>query len=224
MALAKITILGFNQYLKDYNDDLFKNLVLPTNIDRTTLINNILNECSDFELLYANPYYMKELIGVWSKKHQRTWQKWVDALNIEYEPLYNYDRKEEWNDSGSRNKSGSNKDIYSNSTSSKGSTSDDATTTNLISAYDSNSLVNDTQSHSTGSVTNSASGTNSGTSTLTNTEEESNTNIRTGRAYGNIGVTTSQQMLQSELDISKFNIIIQITDMFIDEFCIPVYV
>jgi len=46
---------------------------------------------------------------------------------------------------------------------------------------------------------------------------------RTGRAHGNIGVTTSQQMLQSELDIVAWNIYEHITDLFLQEFVIPVY-
>ena len=43
------------------------------------------------------------------------------------------------------------------------------------------------------------------------------------RAYGNIGVTTSQQMLQSELEISEWNIYEHIADLFIDEFCVLLY-
>ena len=42
--------------------------------------------------------------------------------------------------------------------------------------------------------------------------------------YGNIGVTTSQQMLQSEIDlIPKLNVIDFITEDFHSEFCLMVY-
>ena len=41
--------------------------------------------------------------------------------------------------------------------------------------------------------------------------------------YGNIGVTTSQQMLQAELDVRAWNIYEHITDLFIKDFLIPVY-
>lgn len=51
----------------------------------------------------------------------------------------------------------------------------------------------------------------------------SNTVTHTARVHGNIGVTTSQQMLQSELDIAKWSIIEQITDLFTSEFTIAVY-
>ena len=45
----------------------------------------------------------------------------------------------------------------------------------------------------------------------------------TGRIHGNIGVTTSQQMLQSELDIARFNIYEEITDLFLKELTIYTY-
>lgn len=240
MALAKITILGFKSYLDATGDDLFKNLTIPADIDRETLINNIYNECADFECLYSDPYYMQFMIQTWSKKHLRTWQKWVDALNIEYDPLYNYDRREEWDDVGTKQVVGqnsnkhneSNSSSYENETSASATTEDEAATTNQVSAYDSSAFQNDTKSSSEGSVTNESSGSNSGSNSASgqasdigsNSLDESNTNKRTGRAYGNIGVTTSQQMLESELEIARFNIINQITDMFVDEFCIPVYV
>jgi len=45
-----------------------------------------------------------------------------------------------------------------------------------------------------------------------------------GHLYGNIGVTTSQQMLHSELDLrSKVNIYDVIAEMFYKEFCVYVY-
>ena len=47
--------------------------------------------------------------------------------------------------------------------------------------------------------------------------------IHDGRIHGNVGVTTSQQMLQAELDISAWNIYEHITDLFLNEFVIPIY-
>lgn len=41
--------------------------------------------------------------------------------------------------------------------------------------------------------------------------------------FGNIGVTTSQQMLEAELNIATWNLYEHISDIFIDEFCILVY-
>lgn len=45
----------------------------------------------------------------------------------------------------------------------------------------------------------------------------------TGRVYGNIGVTTSQQMLEAELKVRAWNIYEHITDLFLTEFVLPIY-
>lgn len=44
-----------------------------------------------------------------------------------------------------------------------------------------------------------------------------------GRVHGNIGVTTSQQMLQSELDLQLWNVYQHISDVFCKEMLITVY-
>ena len=47
---------------------------------------------------------------------------------------------------------------------------------------------------------------------------------RKGRAYGNIGVTTSQQMIESEIDLRLKNNMYQfISDSFRENFCVMVY-
>ena len=98
MATAKLTLIGMNKFLQMQNDDLFVNLSLPEGIDKDTLTNNILLRGSDFEVMYSDPYFLQEAIGMWSGKWQRTFEKWVAALAIEYSPLENYDRKEDWSD------------------------------------------------------------------------------------------------------------------------------
>ena len=54
-------------------------------------------------------------------------------------------------------------------------------------------------------------------------ETENSKNVHSGRLHGNIGVTTSQQMLEAELDIARWNIYEHITDIFLSEFIIPIY-
>lgn len=55
-------------------------------------------------------------------------------------------------------------------------------------------------------------------------QDTSGTGERNLRSHGNIGVTTSQQMLEAELDISeKINIYNFITNSFKNRFCLLVY-
>ena len=244
MSSAKITTVGFYQYMNAYNNDLFGLLNLPPGIDKDTLVNNIMLRGGEFEVVYSNPDFYKSAIGLWSNKHYRTFEKWINALNIDYNPLENYDRMEEWSDSGSRTNTGTvsdsgiRKNTGTQSTESSGKDnfkgSGNSTSSDEISAYNSNSFQNDKKNTTNSSNSNETNTTDN--NTITDNLSESNSNTRTdnlsektnsdrkGRAHGNIGVTTSQQMLQSELDIAKWNIYEQITDLFLSEFCIMVYV
>ena len=244
MSSAKITTVGFYQYMNAYNNDWFGLLNLPPGIDKDTLVNNIMLRGGEFEVVYSNPDFYKSAIGLWSNKHYRTFEKWINALNIDYNPLENYDRMEEWSDAGSRTNTGTVSDSGERKNTGKQSTettvndnfteSGNSTSSDEISAYNSNSFQNDKKN--TTNSSNSSETNTTTNSTRTDNLTESNSNTRTdnlsektnsdrkGRAHGNIGVTTSQQMLQSELDIAKWNIYEQITDLFLSEFCIMVYV
>ena len=93
MSAMKVTIRGFYDFMSYMEDDLFKNMVIPESplLDRNTLILNILQKSDDMESLYSDPYYIQESLTYWSNKWERTFQKWIDALNKQYEPLYNVD-------------------------------------------------------------------------------------------------------------------------------------
>ena len=101
MSIAKMTILGMETALNYRNESIFDLMNLPDGIDKDTVEDNILLEGGEFEVVYAEPDFLKMSIGVWARKHYRTFDKWIKALNIEYAPLENYDRKEEWDDTGS---------------------------------------------------------------------------------------------------------------------------
>lgn len=203
MSKSTMSILGLYQYGQLNNDDLFENLTLPTGIDRDDLINNILEQGAAFEILYPDYDYLKFSIGAWSKRWQRTINKWITALDIEYDPLINYDRHEEWTD----------EDNVSGTTETEAGVNTTGEDELSVVAYNSDQYHNKEKNESSG--TSSSTG-----SSETNTQ---GTSEHTGHLYGNIGVTTSQEMLKQELDIQKFNLIQQITDLFLTEYCIMVY-
>ena len=207
MSTAKLTLIGL------YNNDntLFDSLTLPAGIDKTVLVNNILLRSGDFEVLYSNPDFLKPAISLWGQKWSRTFEKWQKALAVEYDPLYNYDRREEWvtSEDEATATTGKSTDV--------GSTDVGTTSNDNVSAYNDNTLVPDKQNILT-------SGSNTvGNTEMENTSDRDRNEVRTGRAYGNIGVTTSQQMLQAELDIASWNLYEHITDIFLSEFIIPVF-
>lgn len=231
MSLAKITLIGQETRLKMEDKSVFDLLTLPDGIDRDTCIDNIILECGEFEVLYSDPFFMRAAVGTWSSKHYRTFEKWINALNIEYDPLENYDRIENWTDSGTENSN--NKFIddtntkSSSATNSHGKSDQNGNTEDLVSAYDASTyqesekhVIDTDENHedhigTTSTIENDA--------IQTNEFHKGDKNEHSGRIHGNIGVTTSQQMLQSELDIARFNIIQEITNLFMVELCIMVY-
>lgn len=74
MAECKITLLGFNQYLLESGSNLFMGLDLPEGIDKQTVIDNILLKGGEFEVLYSNPYFLRDSITMWSKKWYWTFE------------------------------------------------------------------------------------------------------------------------------------------------------
>lgn len=231
MSLAKITLIGQETRLKMENKSVFDLLTLPDGIDRNTCIDNIILECGEFETLYSDPFFMRAAIGTWSTKHYRTFEKWITALNLEYNPLENYDRQENWTDTGNKQNTLDFEDDTTTTTTGKttteGSSQQNGFTEDQVSAFDSNSYqesekhVIDTDENHEDEVNSTNEMKNS---SKQNTEGNEDTeDVHTGRIHGNVGVTTSQQMLQSELDISRFNIIQEITNLFMVELCIMVY-
>lgn len=199
MSKSTMTLIG----LYRWDSNLFKNLTLPDGLDRETAINSILLRAGDFEVMYPDFDFMEEMIGVISKKWQRTFQKWYEALQLEYNPIENYDRHEDWTDTDNRKT-----DSTSSDTSQASSQTDTAVTT-----YDSDTYHPDNQSKS-----NQSASSNGKDSTTDNGQS-----IHTGHTHGNIGVTTSQQMLEAELKLQEWNLYEHIADIFVRELCIPVY-
>jgi len=204
MSLAKITLIGFyNTYENENVIPIFNDLVLPGGIDKELFINSLLLDAGEFEVLYADPDFFRSAVGIWGKKWYRTFEKWYAALQVHYDPLNNYDRTETWTtDRGSTTNA-------SDTTTTSGTTS---STTNK-SSYDSSTLT------PYESISGTSSGSSNGSSSMYGSENE----VRTGRAFGNIGVTTSQQMLQSELELQEWNLYQHMIDLFKTELLIPIY-
>lgn len=261
MSSAKITLASFFTYFNTASpeDDLFKNMSLPSGIDKDTLVGNILMRGGEFEVMYSDPYFMQNVIGIWSSKWYRTFDKWIKALNIEYAPLENYDRNESWTDttegsSSGRRDNGNTRTLdysdertldFSDETTydheEERSLDTTTTATHDVSAYDSTGYqaADKTVTEDDGTDTMTFSGTDtiahSGTDTMGHSgtiKDEfgegvsSKNNEKTehyARIHGNVGVTTSQQMLQSELELAEWNLYEHMTDIFLSEFVIPIY-
>ena len=232
MSLAKLTMISFNKYLNQmYDQTLFDLLNLPEDIDKETLVDNIILQGGEFEVLYADPVFMREAIGTWSNKCYNTFLRWITAQNIEYNPLENYDRIEGWSDqlnkgvsTSARRDSGNTRTFDNEDKRTLDTTTE---STDEVSAFDSStyqpSQKNTTTNDGTDTMNYSGTITDEFGEGTSGSEKENSKTTHDGRIHGNVGVTTSQQMLTAEYEVARFNIIDQITDMFILEFCIPIY-
>lgn len=183
MLTAKLSILG----LYNEHPEIFSGMTLPGDIDRDTLLNNLLMELAELEIVYPNPAFMKSAIEAWSAKQVAIWQKLVDTTKLDYNPLNNYDRTETWED-----------DITDDGENSSNATS-------KIAAFNAEPLQD------------------TGAETSAGTSKNTRKVKHTAKISGNIGVTTSQEMLQAERDIAAFSVYDYIINDFKNRFCILVY-
>lgn len=180
------TLIGYQYYLQD-EGGLFANMSLPDGIDGDLVINTILMECGEMQPVWLNPYFMQDMIGTWSNRWFPTFERWINALSEEYNPLHNYDRHEDITDT------------HYNTITNTGDIQGQR------SAFDATTF----QPHD---------------KTINNLTNQDNGNVtREAHMYGNIGVTTSQQMLKDELSIAEWNIYEHIKDIFMQDFCIMIY-
>lgn len=219
------------QYFLNMDLSLFDQLTLPEGISKDDLVDNILLQGGEFEVIYGNPSFIRDAIGLWGRKWQRTFEKWLQALSIEYAPLENYDRIEDWTDqnyhvsSTSARRDSGNTRTFNNQD--KRTIDTTVVSEDEVSAFDSSTYQpsdkNTTDNDGTDTVDYSGTIKDEYGEGSSGQENGNSTDTHGGRIHGNIGVTTSQEMLKQELDISMWNLLDQITDLFLQEFCIMVY-
>lgn len=178
------------------------------------------------EMHYSNFYMSKTLdacftnyISTTVEDFRRMYKAWV----MDYEPLENYNRNEtathiknigneKTTNTGDITLNGTTENDNSNTPTTKHyTTTYDNAAENRLDSYDVSTGKTSTDSTTTQNTTNETEYKTTTLQDLTAHEVEINTN----KTYGNIGVTTSQQMLQSEIDLRKQHLI----QMYIDTFC-----
>lgn len=91
MASATLTLIG----MYNWDNTLFNSLVLPDGIDKDLFVNTLLLKAGEFEVLYADPDFMKQAIAVWGSKWYRTFDRWLEGTQATWNPIHNYDRFED---------------------------------------------------------------------------------------------------------------------------------
>ena len=208
---SEMTLWG----MYNYDPNIFLSLHIPDNLDRDQVIHALLVECMDMEVLYPDPAFMRDAIRSWSLAMLHSWQQLKDALYANYEIIENYDRHEEFTDTGTRTDNLT--QTTNGGTTGGGTVTGSNSTTNTHSAkgYNSGAMVASDKEQIDTTTSNTTSDSTTNNSTTTNTGTVGSSLTRKGRIHGNIGVTTSQQMIQAEIDLRVTN---QLTYIIINQF------
>lgn len=240
---ARLSVLG----LYTYDPTIFDDMVKPSSIDRDLLVDNILMETAELECIYADASFMKGAIARWSLKESPIWGKLVETENYDYVPTENYNRTDTITDNTGRNKTGSNDttrnlkgtDNWERTLSGNDVTTVSATTESIkdhgVVAFNEAgpNLADrdevDEVSSSNNRLTLNESTVNTGSTSDTGTigvkiNETENTDYRrTANSKGNIGVTSTQELIQQQRDLVQFTTINYIIDSFKSRFCLGVW-
>lgn len=221
--------------LLEADADLFSNMVLPDGVDRDLVIDTILEKYGMQALVRPDPSYMKKHIGVWSRRKLWTWTKLYDTLTLKYNPIDNTDKYEDYTDkrtterttSGETASTSGGTDRRTENETTRGTRNE--TAEHDVSAENASDYQPDSRDVTRGSNEDSRRNTARGTTSLasngTNSETEnySDTFTHTLHTHGNIGVTTTQQMIEAERESVRYNLVEEIAADYQAAFCLDIY-
>lgn len=175
MLQPRMTLNGMYQY----DPTLFDGVTLPEGMDKTLMVNQIIRQSGDLFPYYQVPPQVKTAITEWFTRRKDNFAKLWQGFTAEYNPIENYDRQEDSTETP-------------NITHTLSNSGQDASTNEAdVQGYNGTDYVPNSRTKS------------SGTSSTNGTDTESGTRTYTSRIHGNIGVTTSAQMLEGELALRK---------------------
>lgn len=239
-------MVGMEKELNRSQKSITDSWDLPSieNFDKDTLLAGLIVKGGQFGCIYQDPDYFYMMCSYFWKRWEPVFTDWFKTIALEYNPIENYNRVEK-----SKTTPGVT-DTITNS--GKDTTTPSGTTTvteeftpNLkqvaeteVSAYDSSSYSPKEKTTTTPTAISGGTGKDTTTNTTTYTGAKTEvdhghviTNTKEGfdqfesQISGNIGVTTSQQMLISQMELQRDwgNVYDHISDIFIKEMLITIW-
>lgn len=210
-------------YIDIIFDRVSKELKLFTIFTPTEMFSYLTNKYGerDFYKMYdsENEDYNKKTvlqaatyIMLYGKSHKYEYDKLVDTLSLEYNPIENYSMTEKGRDTRTPEITQTNKGKNTNTTG-----IDTSITTGKTTFDNSADFINDTKTTNAGTNTD----TQDINTTVTTAGNETTTHELT--RSGNIGVTTSQQMIESERKLALFSVVDLFVKAIADIILIGVY-
>lgn len=215
MAQATLSLLG----LYKYNENLFDLFNVPDGLLKENIVNLILAQSSELEVIYPDWETCYWMLQAFSLANLDRWTKLYRTTQLEYDPIENYNRVEEWEDAGEG------ETIYNDKNSTEvvahSAGSGDSNSTASTVAFNSGEYKDTGHTHGDSSTVSDE--TNQSENTSSGNNQSTGKTKHTGRVHGNIGVTTSQQMIESERKLQEFCMEDLIVSETIRYFCIRVY-
>lgn len=227
----------------NYDNTILDLMQIPQALDRQTLIDNLLMESAEQEILYSNVDFLKQAIGSWSAKNVHVWEELYDTTQYEYNPIWNKDGTVI--DLETRNLAGSdhttdNTDRVDNLSDTETRDLNDLETRNLndsnthsVYGFNSSSAAPESADDGTQGGTDNFSHTgtdtfnHTGRQDIDRTFQKNTTDTGTIKhertEQGNIGLTSTQELIEKQRSVVEFNIMDVIIKDFIRRFCIGVY-
>lgn len=220
-------------------------------VDKDVFVNKLLLDTAELEVLYPDANIFKTAIKYWTAAEVQNWNKLYDTTVLKYNPIWNKDgtvteiekhvKNNNYTDvtdgkiadhsvtKGNQNTetSGNEKTNTTNNTNEKdyvfGFNSENAAQSGETVTDDTGRTNTD---RSENIKTNNSANTDATTTNNTNFKHDEKENIDreyTRTEQGNIGITTTQQMINEEREVDKFNLMDYIIDRFKQRFCLLVY-
>ena len=177
----------------------------PLNISAVDLFNIFNMKYYSFIYISDDVIEISSIISNLSKVYENEYTTKVKMLLLEYNPIENYNSSETETSSSENTTTSGNENTTTTTTNS--TTENSGETTNKVSPYDSENFSNDNNSNS--SNTSTLNGTDSTSISDSGNISSNGTTSRTLTRKGNIGVTTTQQMIESEYELRAKNLVFE---------------
>lgn len=79
----------------DFLPEMFDNVRIPDELDRTLVISSIVKRCGLLSPVYSEPYMMRDAIELWFNSNEWTLKHLINIIKAEYSPIENTDRYDE---------------------------------------------------------------------------------------------------------------------------------
>ena len=197
--------------LYNYDHTLFDGMQIPDGLNRRALIDELMMQLAEVNVIISDPVAMKTALMYWSRTRIDVWKHLFETTKYKYNPI--------WNKVGTYIETET-RDLtkVTDATETRDLTgSNDVQVDSKTSAYNSSTMQPVDQ------VITDQDTTDGGTIDVDNTQTDTGTITRIRKEHGNIGVTTTQQMIKEEREIADYSLYQLIIEEFKTRFCIMVY-